>query len=217
MARRWLAAGRASRIGDDMDQSNAHGLRPDDVRRARASAERFSLRRTPEPDLLAELDLRFDLAARYQADLDAGDFSDGDAGQLRGGIAFQRHHIERIVGELEAREAARTIGFRPATGGAEADLPARFATARGIDCAEVVRAETGQPGRRSGDRWVFPCPFHRDDTPSLTAYPGERGWYCFSCQRGGDAVAFLAELRSIGAVEALRLLEAGALDSWVPA
>ena len=81
----------------------------------------------------------------------------------------------------------------------------------------MIRDLTDQPGMRSGERWCFSCPFHRDDTPSLTAYPGERGWYCFSCQRGGDAVRFVMEMQSIGAVEALRLVEAGALGTQMPA
>jgi hypothetical protein len=185
----------------------------------RAGAWRFSRRTTPESDLLAELDERVNLLARYQADFDAGDFADGDARQLHGGIAYERDHIEAIVSELESRQRARAYGYRAASIPAESDLPARFAAARTIDAAHVIRELTGQPGTRAGKTWKFICPFHGDGqerTPSLVAFPGERGWHCFSCRRGGDAVALLAEFRSIGMVEALNLLEAGALGVRVP-
>jgi hypothetical protein len=188
-------------------------LTADQRRAARAAAMRFSRRATPEADLLAELNERMNAVARYQADLDAGDFADGDSDQLHGGIAYERFHIEAIVAELEARERARAYGHRSAGGLAESDLPARFAAVRAIDSADVISTLTGQDGARSGDRWRFSCPFHADATPSLTAYPGERGWYCFSCGAGGDAVRFIMEARSVGAVEALRLLEAGALGA----
>lgn len=192
-------------------------LTEDQSRTARANAMRFSRRTTPEADLLDELDERMNFLARYQADLSAGDFTDGDADQLHGGLDFERFHIEAIVSELESRDRARACGYRSSILPRESDLPARFAKVRQIDTAEVIRALTGQSGKRSGSRCGFSCPFHRDDTPSLTAYPGERGWFCFSCQRGGDAVRFVMEMQCIGAVEALRLLESGVLDIPVPA
>ena len=184
---------------------------------ARAVAMRFSRRATSEFDLLAELDERLNAVARLEADLAGGDFTDGDIDQLRGGIAYERFHVEAIVAELEARERARAHGLRAGNGAAEDDLPARFASARAIDAAEVIRRLTGQRGKRAGERWVFLCPLHADDTPSLTAYPSERGWYCFGCGAGGDAVRFVMEWHGIGAVEALRLLEAGTSGARVPA
>jgi hypothetical protein len=41
-------------------------------------------------------------------------------------------------------------------------------------------------GVRPGRNGKVPCPFHRDERPSLHVYPtGARGWCCFSCRRGG--------------------------------
>jgi hypothetical protein len=170
--------------------------------------------------LLAELDERMNLLARYRADLATGDFTDGNVSQLEGGIAYEGHHIELIVSELEVRERARAYGYRTSAGATERDLSARFAAARLIDTATVIEALTGETGTPRTKANTFVCPFHgdgRERTPSLTAYPGERGWYCFSCGRGGDAVRFVMELHSIGAVEALRLLEVGVLGIQVPA
>lgn len=44
--------------------------------------------------------------------------------------------------------------------------------------------------RRIGDRWTARCPLpgHDERTPSFTVYPGDRGWWCFGCNRGGDVV-----------------------------
>jgi hypothetical protein len=185
-------------------------------RAARRRAWRFSRRATPELDLLAELDERLNAHARYQVDLEAGDFTDGNAEQLQGGMAYEQHHIEAIASELEARARAHTYGFRPNGAPAESDLKARFAAAKAIDTADVLGAVTGQPGRQLGDRLLFSCPFHDDPSPSLLTYPGDRGWHCFQCGRGGDAVALLAELKTIGMVEALRLLESGSLGVRMP-
>jgi hypothetical protein len=41
-------------------------------------------------------------------------------------------------------------------------------------------------GRRPGRDGKVQCPFHDDEHASLHAYPtGQRGWFCFSCRRGG--------------------------------
>ncbi len=44
--------------------------------------------------------------------------------------------------------------------------------------------------RRIGEKWTARCPLpdHDEKTPSFTVYPGDRGWWCYGCQRGGDVV-----------------------------
>ena len=38
------------------------------------------------------------------------------------------------------------------------------------------------------------CPFHAGDhTASLKVYPGDRGWCCFGCHKGGTAIDFVME------------------------
>jgi hypothetical protein len=190
---------------------------PIDRHDAHTRALRFALRSAPEADLLAELDERLNDLASYEADLVAGIVAQGDVEQLRGGIAYERYHAELIVAELERRERAHHFGYRSAHLPIETELTGRFAAAKSVDCAEILRLETGQWGTRSGDRSRFHCPFHEDDTPSLVCYPGERGFYCFSCHRGGDAVKLVTELKSVGMLEALRLLESRALVERMPA
>ena len=38
------------------------------------------------------------------------------------------------------------------------------------------------------------CPFHAEEEPSLHAYDGSRGWFCFGCGRGGSIVDLGAHL-----------------------
>lgn len=37
------------------------------------------------------------------------------------------------------------------------------------------------------------CPFHGEKTGSLKIYPGQRGWYCFGCHKGGDVIDFVGQ------------------------
>ncbi len=70
------------------------------------------------------------------------------------------------------------------------------------DIVDVVSART--PLKRSGARWVGRCPFHEERTPSFSVNAGEKLFYCFGCQKGGDLIGFVREtegLDFVGAVE----------------
>lgn len=58
--------------------------------------------------------------------------------------------------------------------------------------------------RRSGTEWTCRCPFH-DDHRAGNFMVNERKnmWYCFVCDRGGDAVQFLMDYKGMTYVEAL--------------
>ncbi len=66
--------------------------------------------------------------------------------------------------------------------------------------SEHVRLE------KSGADWRGLCPFHTEKTPSFYVVPAKRMFYCFGCQKGGDAVSFLRDLEGIGYREALETL-----------
>ena len=52
----------------------------------------------------------------------------------------------------------------------------------------LLRREVGRDGKTR-------CPFHEDRVPSLHCYPEpERGWFCFSCRRGGSVYDLAAGL-----------------------
>jgi DNA primase len=59
-----------------------------------------------------------------------------------------------------------------------------------IDLADRLVADNGGRWRTVGDRWTTQCVLgdHEERTPSFVVYPGDRGWWCFGCQRGGSVV-----------------------------
>jgi len=60
--------------------------------------------------------------------------------------------------------------------------------------------------KRSGRNWMARCPLHGERTPSLSVSPDKGVYYCFGCQRSGDAITFLQEIDGldfVGAVESL--------------
>ena len=60
--------------------------------------------------------------------------------------------------------------------------------------------------KRAGSNLVGLCPFHNEKSPSFTVFPATRGFYCFGCGAGGDAITFVMKAENldyIGAVEHL--------------
>lgn len=56
------------------------------------------------------------------------------------------------------------------------------------DAARVYGLEPNRAG-------FLRCPFHQgDNTASLKIYPGNRGWYCFGCHKGGGVIEFVKQL-----------------------
>jgi DNA primase len=54
----------------------------------------------------------------------------------------------------------------------------------------------GHDLKREGRTFKTCCPFHADDTPSLSVDPEKGLWQCFGCGEGGDGITFLE--RSFG-------------------
>lgn len=74
--------------------------------------------------------------------------------------------------------------------------------------ASAIAERYGIHLKKSGLRYWASCPFHHDRHASLCFYPGGT-WYCFSCHRGGDSVALLANLEGLTMGEAAREICAG--------
>jgi hypothetical protein len=173
-----------------------------------------------DPDwLAAEIEYWGRVAARHRVDLDAGEFTEGEEIALRNGITLAELRQGEALkeGERRLREWRRLANPQGPAAQFHEDLTARFAAARYCDLVDLVQTLTGITAVKSGrDRWTIRCPFHaggQERTPSLVIYPPGKGWYCFSCQCGGDAVAFVMELMDIGAVPALELVE-HLTDTW---
>ena len=70
---------------------------------------------------------------------------------------------------------------------------------------QVVRHYGLHPDR-SG---FLQCPFHQGDRHgSLKVYPGNKGWHCFGCQRGGSVIDFVMQLFGISFSQAVVRLNA---------
>lgn len=47
------------------------------------------------------------------------------------------------------------------------------------------------------------CPFHGEKVGSLRVYPGDGGWHCFGCHKGGDVIDFVREYHGLTYAQAL--------------
>src|SRR5581483_5838499 len=60
--------------------------------------------------------------------------------------------------------------------------------------------------RRVGRRFTGLCPFHKEKTPSFSVNAELGAYFCFGCQKSGDAITFVREVEHldfVGAVERL--------------
>jgi len=60
--------------------------------------------------------------------------------------------------------------------------------------------------KRVGRRFAGLCPFHAEKSPSFSVNPEMGAYYCFGCQKSGDAITFIREVEQldfVGAVERL--------------
>src|SRR5215218_10485880 len=62
--------------------------------------------------------------------------------------------------------------------------------------------------RRQGARFAGLCPYpdHSEKTPSFSVTPDRGFYYCFGCQRGGDAIKLVSELKSFSFADAVSYL-----------
>jgi DNA primase len=77
-----------------------------------------------------------------------------------------------------------------------------------VDKPEIVSTierECGSLHRRGRSFWLS-CPSHSDKTPSLKIDSERQTFYCFSCNEGGDVIAFIQKLHGCDFKEALRIL-----------
>ena len=73
-----------------------------------------------------------------------------------------------------------------------------------IDIVELISSYINLT--RRGKNHVALCPFHSEDTPSFSVSPDKQIFYCFGCQKGGNAVDFIMEMETLTYPEALRKL-----------
>jgi DNA primase len=81
---------------------------------------------------------------------------------------------------------------------------------RSRSAVEEVISEYLQLRAAGGGSLKGLCPFHDEKTPSLNVTPARGLWYCFSCQAGGDVIAFVRQIDNLGFAEAVEKLAARA-------
>lgn len=81
--------------------------------------------------------------------------------------------------------------------------PAAGEIKRRVSMEEALRYYGFEPGRGG----VMLCPFHREDTPSFKAYPGEGGWHCYGCGEGGSVIDFVMKLYHLSFSQAVVRLD----------
>jgi len=62
--------------------------------------------------------------------------------------------------------------------------------------------------KKAGSSYKGRCPFHDEKTPSFNVRPDRGSYYCFGCQKGGNAITFLMEMENLTFPEAVRALGA---------
>jgi len=60
--------------------------------------------------------------------------------------------------------------------------------------------------KKTGRNYTGLCPFHADTKPSFTVSEEKNLFYCFGCQKGGNVIHFLMEMKNLTFVEALEEL-----------
>jgi DNA primase len=60
--------------------------------------------------------------------------------------------------------------------------------------------------KKAGSSFKGLCPFHNEKTPSFNVRPDRGSYYCFGCQKGGNAITFLMEVENLTFPEAVRAL-----------
>ncbi len=76
---------------------------------------------------------------------------------------------------------------------------------RANDIVDVIGSFLELKSSGSG-RSVGLCPFHKEKTPSFSVSRDRQMFYCFGCQKGGDAITFLREYEGLTFMEALQKL-----------
>jgi len=60
--------------------------------------------------------------------------------------------------------------------------------------------------KKAGTNYKGLCPFHDEKTPSFNVRPDRGSFFCFGCQKGGNAFTFLMEMENLTFPEAVRAL-----------
>ncbi len=92
-----------------------------------------------------------------------------------------------------------------------ADLARIVADIRDRFTVSGVASKAGVKLQRAGGEWKACCPAHQDRTPSWTIYADDRRAHCFGCGWSGDVIDLVMLLYGVKMLEAIQMLDGGAL------
>ncbi len=72
-----------------------------------------------------------------------------------------------------------------------------------VDIVALVQRH-GVELKKSGRSYKGLCPFHGEKSPSFYVFPEKKGFKCFGCQAGGDAISFVQRLMGKPFVDTVR-------------
>ena len=75
---------------------------------------------------------------------------------------------------------------------------------------ERLIESSGIPLKKSGQDLIGCCPFHADDTASLTVTPAKNLWHCFGCGAAGGPIDWVMRKNAVSFRHAVELLRDGA-------
>lgn len=95
------------------------------------------------------------------------------------------------------------------------DLPAIVERIRGSFAVSSVARSSGVALKRAGREWKGICPFHAEKSASFTVYADDRRYQCFGCNAEGDVLDFVQRAYGVRLLDAIEMLDAGALRELV--
>lgn len=75
------------------------------------------------------------------------------------------------------------------------------------DIVNLYNKLIGGPTKLSGRTVLVRCCFHEESTPSLALYPDTSSYFCFACNKHGDAFNFVEEILGCSFTEALQFVK----------
>ena len=170
----------------------------DEVLALLAEAPADHLRRIPSADLESE----WEYLKREMASAKA------DTGYSAGLATLNRHRLNAIDAEIDRRRQLERYG---GPRGKSGRIPLGVVTEikERIDLAALVAEDLGEAAWYRWGKVKFSCRLHGDGVdrdPSLQVYEEDHRWYCFGCNDGGDAFAWLLKARGMEWREAVAYL-----------
>lgn len=75
----------------------------------------------------------------------------------------------------------------------------------------AVADKAGVKLKKAGNEWVGLCPFHGEKSPSFTVYASDRRFCCFGCGAEGDVIDLTMRAYGVKLLDAVEMLDSGAL------